>query len=564
MLNDIKEFLLSFFKNLRSKKFMKNFIWLTVIALLTVMIPLSIAICYTQFIKEEQKDTVPIISVSLFDSKNKLIDSETAQEDIIDASPLANIIYKLSTSRVRVQKPFEFAESPNFNIKISYNSNISNFKCYFKEDVKSSYLEDEHGEFYSLDHTAYSSFLKSKYAETVYKDSVPPTLSTTVGETVLPNNVEWNYKTSDSIEKLSNNYESSDKILTYRITGAISFNFSRSPDICKINAKDIGGNTVFDGSLQELTSLTAEENSELFITVNAEWQKRNEQDSYGKQSYEFKIICAEPSTFKLSTTEAFGGQLILITVGGVSSTDSIIYSPQTLPSEIEAASESSAKALHELYSYNPIFVKESSNAYALLPIPVNIPDTTFKFSLACGISKTELTVKLKKTTSNEALLDDFELTKAQKAEFSRITFYLKHRKNGTLLLNEDFLFPTSYNFSLNHKYNTLINNSFTLLANNYTANVPDGISVQSANIGVVSIVGTSPLLGNYVIVDHGMGLLTWYCGLSDISVAENDILKKGDVIGRAGSSSLLCENGVNIICSVGGILINPDGLISKK
>ena len=90
------------------------------------------------------------------------------------------------------------------------------------------------------------------------------------------------------------------------------------------------------------------------------------------------------------------------------------------------------------------------------------------------------------------------------------------------------------------------------------------MSVQSANIGVVSIIGTSPLLGNYVIVDHGMGLLTWYCGLFDVNVDENDIIKKGDVIGRAGSSSLLCENGVNIICSVGGILIDPASLVNDN
>jgi septal ring factor EnvC (AmiA/AmiB activator) len=59
-----------------------------------------------------------------------------------------------------------------------------------------------------------------------------------------------------------------------------------------------------------------------------------------------------------------------------------------------------------------------------------------------------------------------------------------------------------------------------------------------------------------------MGLLSWYCGLSAVSVKENDILKKGDTIGRAGSSSIFCENGVNILTSVGGVLINPDGLVS--
>lgn len=564
MFNDIKVFLLSFFKKLSSKKFIKKITGLIVICLLTVLIPISIAVCYVQFIKEEQKVTTPDISVSLFDADGKLIASETTQEDIVDASPLANIFYKLESTKVRATKPAEFAKKQSMSFTIKYASDSSTFKCYFEESAEESYLEDSNGEFYSPDRLAYSMFLSSSYSETIYKESTPPALYTTAGDTVFPSKSDWTYILNDKKEQRSKNYETAKGILTYRIAGAISFDFSRSPDLCNITVKTIAGDTVFDGSLQDLTSLTAEENSELLVTVNAEWNKRNELDSYGKQQYEFKIICAEPPTFQLSATEAVGGQLILITVNGVESADSIIYSPLSeLPDEVKASFEISAKALNELYSYKPIFVKERNIAYAFLPIPANIPDTTFGFSLSCGISKSNLTVNLKQSKATDIEIGDFALTKAQKAEFTRIILHLRHSTKDTLLLSEDFLFPTNYNFSLKQKYNTNINNSFKLLANNYSAELPDGISVQSANIGVVSLIGISPLLGNYVIVDHGMGLLTWYCGLSDVSVAEKDIVKKGDVIGRAGSSSLLCENGVNIVCSVGGILIDPDQLVTK-
>ena len=564
LFNDIKVFLLSFFKKFSSKKFIKKFMGLIIICLLTVLIPISIAVCYVQFIKEEQKVTTPDISVSLFDSDGKLIATEKTQEDIIDASPLANIFYILESSKVRANKPTEFAKKPSMSFTIKYGSDSSTFKCYFEENAEESYLENSNGEFYSPDKLAYSMFLSSSYSETVYKGSMPPTLYTTAEDTVFPDTVDWTYILNDGKEKRSKNYETTKDLLTYRIAGAISFNFSRSPDICNINVKTVEGDTVFDGSLQELTSLTAEENAELLVTVNAEWKKRNELDSYGKQKYEFKIICVEPSTFELSTTEAIGGQLILITVNGVDNTDSIIYSPFTdLSDEIKNSFDASSKALTELYSYRPIFVKERNTAYAFLPIPANIPDNVFSFSLSCGISTSVLTVKLKQSTSTDVEIGDFALTKAQKAEFTRIILYLKHSTSDTLLLSEDFLFPTDYNFSLKQNYNTNINNSFKLLANNYSTDMPEGISVKSANVGVVSLIGVSPLLGNYVMVDHGMGLLTWYCGLSDVSVTEKDIVKKGDVIGRAGSSSLLCENGVNIVCSVGGILIDPNQLATK-
>lgn len=544
---------------------MKRFTGLIIICILTVLIPISIAVCYAQFVKGGQKVISPDISVSLFNADGKLIESETTQEDIIEASPFAGLFYNITTSKIKAQKPTEFTEKPNMSFTVTYDSHPSTFKCYFKEDASFSYLEDDKGSFYSPDHLAYSLFLASPYAETVYEESTPPTLYTPLGDQVIPLQAEWTYTLNDKSEKASNNYVTTEAFLTYRIAGAINFNFSRTPDVCTVTVNSLEGNTIFSGSPEKLASLTVEENSELFVYINASWKKDEKLGSFGKQQYEFKIICVEPSTFNISSTEATGGQVLVLSVSDVDNVNSIIYSPtSTLSDDIKSNRDNASKALSELYSYRPIFVKDGSNAYALLPIPTSIPNTDFTFSLSCGISKSELTLNLKKATALNVNFDNALLTNAQKAEFSRILFNLKRSSSDLLLLSNDFVFPDSYGFTQTQKYNTYINESFVLLANTYISKAQSGISVQSANVGIVSEVGFSPLLGNYVIVDHGMGLLTWYCGLSDISVDEKDIVKKGDPIGRTGSSSLLCENGVNIICSVGEILIDPTSLITKK
>ena len=133
MFNDIKEFLLSFWSKLRSKKLMKRFTGLIIICILTVLIPLSIAICYVQFVKGGQKIISPDISVSLFNADGRLIESETTQEDIVEASPFAGLFYKITTSKVKAQKPAEFTEKPNMSFTVTYDSQPSTFKCYFKE-----------------------------------------------------------------------------------------------------------------------------------------------------------------------------------------------------------------------------------------------------------------------------------------------------------------------------------------------------------------------------------------------------------------------------------------------
>ena len=560
MFSDIKAFLISFWKNIRSKKFIKKFMGLIIICILTVLIPLSIAICYVQYVQNEQKNATPSISVSLFSSDGKLIESDTIREDIIDTSPFASLFYDLSTLKVKVQKPAEFSRKQSLNFTLNYGTETSSFKCYFEENVGSSYIEDKNGTFYIPNAEVYSRFLNSSYSEIVYKESIPPTLYTPLNDEIMPTNVDWSYKLNNGKERKSENYELTQKISTYRIAGAIDFTFSRTPNICNITVKTLSGDTIFSGSLDKLSLITAEENTELNVTVYAKWEKDNTYSSYGEEQYEFKILCSEPSSFQISATEAIGGELLLLTVSNVDNVDSIIYSPESkLSNEIQSSNDSASNALSELYAYKPIFAKKGSNAYALFPIPADIPYTTFKFSISCGISKATLTLNLKENSAkNDATADDISFISAQKAEFSRILFYLKHSTRDTLLLSDKFLFPTDYGFTQTYKFNDRINNSFNMLANSYSSSNSNGVSVKSANIGTVSQVGYSPLLGNYVIVDHGMGLLTWYCGLSDTSVNENDIVKKGDPIGRAGSSSLLCENGVNIICSVGGILIDPD------
>lgn len=559
MFGDIKEFLISFWNNARSKKLIKRFAGLIVIFLLTILIPLSIAICYVQFVKDGQKIISPDISVSLFDADGKLIKSETTQEDIIDASPLAGVFYKLTNSKSSVQKPFEFTKKPNMSYTVAYNNQSSAFKCYFEEDALESYIEDENGGFYSIDASLYSTFLESPFSETVYKSSVPPTLYTPLGDSVLPYEAEWTYALHNNAERQSKNYELAKESLTYRIAGAINFKFSRLPDSCTVTVADLNGEPIFHGSPEKLASLTVKENSELLISVDAEWKKSNSNVSYGKQQYEFKIICVEPSNFSISSNEAVGGQILLLTVSDVDDINSIIYSP-TSNNEAKNDNDAKAKALSELYSYEPIFVKGGNNAYAILPIPANIPNTEFTFSLSCGISRTEMTLNIKSSSPESIVLSNASISNAQKAEFSRILFHLKHSKSDMLLLNGNFIFPDAYGFTQTQKYNGYVNESFIMLANSYTSSSQSGISVRSANVGIVYEVGFSPLLGSYVIIDHGMGILTWYCGLSDVSVNANDIVKKGDPIGRAGSSSLLCENGVNVFCSVGGILIDPSEL----
>ncbi len=67
---------------------------------------------------------------------------------------------------------------------------------------------------------------------------------------------------------------------------------------------------------------------------------------------------------------------------------------------------------------------------------------------------------------------------------------------------------------------------------------PSGATIIAANSGRVIMAGWNGGYGNCVIIDHGGGLATLYAHQSKILVQVGDYLKKGDTVGKVGSTGL--------------------------
>ncbi len=94
--------------------------------------------------------------------------------------------------------------------------------------------------------------------------------------------------------------------------------------------------------------------------------------------------------------------------------------------------------------------------------------------------------------------------------------------------------------------------------------VPSGTSVAAVNSGRVILARPMFFEGNWVVIDHGQGLLTLYLHLSEFSVKEGDEVSKGQPIGLSGGTGRATGPHLHLAVRWQGVYVNPQVLLNLK
>lgn len=91
---------------------------------------------------------------------------------------------------------------------------------------------------------------------------------------------------------------------------------------------------------------------------------------------------------------------------------------------------------------------------------------------------------------------------------------------------------------------------------------PDGTPIKAPNSGRIVLASSRYFSGNTVVIDHGLGLFSFFGHLSVIGVQHGDVVKAGDEIGKVGATGRVTGPHLHWSVRANGARVDPLSLLS--
>lgn len=446
--------------------------------------------------------------------------------------------------------PEQLVGSDYFEFKYYTYDRTQIYKYYFSKNPGEAYYTDGKGRAYHINESDAASFLSTKYARSLYDTTEFPTL-TVSGTEITPTSGDWVYKTyGGDYVKLEDITLSVPTETVYQMKGAFALSFDTEPDMLTVTVKD-NGQVIFDDYYSNIANASLE-GMTIDVFVDATWYESEDSARYGSATYEFRAKILSPAVFYLGETEIEPGEFVVISAKNVDD-----------PSAITFTSEPDI-------GFTPTFFADGKYVRALVPVSYDYIDTTdgaqsIKFTCSYGEVTQEMNLDISKkafgssTVEIPATIVNQTRTETTIRLFNETMAPIVAETSPVRLWEGTFGEPVEGG-TLRLGFGRHVTISGT--GGKYRHEGADYLvgtnkNVLAINNGTVAFAGYLDLSGFTVVIDHGLGLKSWYCHLSNTAVKVGESVVKGQALGTAGATGFTERIKVHGGVSVYGVPVSP-------
>ncbi|MBR6649916.1 MAG: M23 family metallopeptidase [Clostridia bacterium] len=512
-----------------------------VIAILVIVMILPSIVAIINYNSEQRGEVsnINVLSMSLVDPAGNIYNfTREGDED-----QLKMIEYFVSTKNdaEEIASIPSTIESGNY-YRLSVNTSASEtaYKYYFTSNTQDCYFVDGDGKTYQMSEKKAHQFLTSGYAAHLYENGTAPMLSVT-GQNLMPDACTWNFINSDG-KYTAAVTPVSESVEAVEIEGGFAMDFTNQPDSFTVKLTDKGtGEVVFDDVYDNISSVIVTKNMALKAEVTAKWYEDKTRNYYGEQTFIFDASLSAPAEFYAGINTIQVGEFVCITAVNVNK-----------PENIQFTSEPDI-------GYAPkFFTQEDGLSYALVPFKSDLEVGQYTLSFSYGGASQNINIDLqnrdnafrtREKTYADAVVENYykdeviaktEETLRPIAQSSVEKMYFEG-VFPEVCDTEVATLSTGYGHTIQVKGTEI---SYFHSGVDYAG--PMGTAVNAGNAGEVVFADYLDHTGYIVVIDHGLGLKSWYAHLGKVAVKVGDVVATGDQIGEFGSTGFANETGVHV------------------
>ena len=416
-----------------------------------------------------------------------------------------------------------------YSVSFYGKGDTKNYQYYFSPSSTDAYYLDEKAQAYKLPTDFVNYFHASDYSMSLYDTAHGPVLTVGGKYVVAAKKINWQYKLPDGSYSDNCSLSSETTEGEYFLDDGIKLSFTYEPDVLNVKVLD-GSTVIFDDEYSKLTPFRFEKSRKVSVELDASWYKDESRDYYGDAKYSFSTEVPAVADFAVNKTQIEPGDFVLVSVSNVYDASKLSFS------------------CDPDISYEPRFFLDGTIARALVPISYELSDGNYAMTLGYGqeTRKYDITVspktfkrvpvaissEVEKATRTEETLKEFEDTLGPIASEGSSTISFTNGKFRDYTV-DDKGFAISAGIGVTK---TISPSGTTYRHNGVDFKTTGGADVPAVMDGEVVYTGSTALSGNLIVIEHGLGLKSWYAHLGEISVKTGDKIEKGQIIAKTGAT----------------------------